>query len=225
MRDECFGIGDHVQCEGTACGRLTALAVDPAKNVLAHLIVDPGRSGPPRLVPARHAHVTADGITLDCTRHQFDAMEPAAVIHIDPAESGAGIDEERRWRRHDEISSWPVFGLGSTVPNPSIGAPAPLPAPTPHVEIEDHVPAGEVRVHEALAVHAADGDIGRAAGVATDPGDKRLTGLLVDEGHLWRHKRVAIPMTLVRSVTEDGIRIRLSKRQIKTLPPVEEEHG
>lgn len=219
MRTEDFEIGADVFCEDTACGRLTAVAIRSASARLAHLIVDPGRSAQARLVRAALAHATKDGIRLRCTRQQFEALEPAVVAHVEPAEAATSLDEERRWRRHDEVSSWPAFGLGPTL-NPSLGTPAPPPVPRPHIEFEDRVPPGEVRVHEDVGIHAADGDIGRVAGVAVESADQRVTQILVDEGHLWAHKRVAIPMGLVRELNDEGITVRLSKRQIKELPPL-----
>jgi sporulation protein YlmC with PRC-barrel domain len=220
MRNENFEIGADVFCEGTTCGRLAAVAVKPANARLAHLIVEPGHGREPRLVPAARAHADQDGISLDCTQRQFEGLEPAVIAHLEPADAATSFDEERRRRRHDEISSWPVFGLGPTVLNPSIGTPAPISGPRPRVEFEDRVPADEVRIHENIGIHAADGDIGRVAGVTVDPGDRRVTQILVDEGHLWGYKRVAIPMGAVRGVDDEGIAVRLSKRQIKDLPPV-----
>lgn len=228
MRTENFEIGADVFCEGTTCGRLTAVAIKRASARLAHLIVDPGHGGEPRLVHAAQAHAADRGIRLDCTRQQFEALEPAVIAHLEPSEpsgpSGSsepttGPDEERRWRRHDEISSWPAFGLGPTL-NPSIGTPAPPPTRRPHLEFEDRIPADELSFHKNLGIHAADGDIGHLAGVGVEPADKRLTQILVDEGHLWGHKRVAVPMRLVRQLDDEGIMVRLSKRQIKDLPPI-----
>lgn len=219
MATEDFEIGADVFCGGTICGRLAAVAITSASGRLAHLIVDPGRGGQPRLVWAALAHTAGKGISLDCTPQQFGAMQPAVVAHVEPDEAGADLDEERRWRRHDEVSSWPGFGLGPTL-NPSIGTPAPPPVPRPHAEFEDRVPAGEVRINENVAIHAADGHIGHVAGVAVECGGKRVTQVLVDEGHLWGRKRVAIPMALVRGLDDEGVVVRLSKRQIRDLPPL-----
>lgn len=217
MRTQGFEIGAEVFCEGTTCGRLSAVAIKAATGRLAHLIVDTHRGGVARLVGVELVRAAEGGIRLDCTQQQFEALEPVAVAHLEPAETAASWDEERRWRRHDEVSSWPAFGLGPTL-NPSIGSPAPPPVPRPKVEFEDRVPADEVRVDKSSGIHAADGDIGHVAGVAVEAGDRRVTQILVDEGHLWGHKRVAIPMGLVRGLDDEGITVRLSKRQIKDLP-------
>src|SRR5690242_18974299 len=135
MATEDFEIGADVFCGGTICGCLAAVAITSASSRLAHLIVDPVRGGQPRLVWAALAHATENGISLNCTLEQFGAMKPAVVAHVEPDEAGADLDEERRWGRHGEVSSWPAFGLGPTL-NPSFGTPAPPPIPRPHVEFE-----------------------------------------------------------------------------------------
>lgn len=78
-------------------------------------------------------------------------------------------------------------------------------------------------MHENTGIHAADGDVGKVAGAAMVPGGERLAHILVDEGHLWGRKRVAIPMGRVQSLDAEGVAVRLSKQQIKELPPVADE--
>jgi hypothetical protein len=47
-----------------------------------------------------------------------------------------------------------------------------------------------------------------------------VTHVLLDEGHLWGHKRVAIPIGVVADV-EHGVRLTLDKDQVRDLPPVD----
>ena len=56
------------------------------------------------------------------------------------------------------------------------------------------------------AVPATDGINGQVQGLVIDPGDHHVTHVLLDEGHLWGKKRVAIPIKVVTGV-EDGIRL------------------
>jgi hypothetical protein len=56
-------------------------------------------------------------------------------------------------------------------------------------------------------------------GLAIDQGSHRVSHVLLAEGHLWGRKEVAIPISAVRSV-EDGIELRLSKKDVADLPPV-----
>jgi sporulation protein YlmC with PRC-barrel domain len=77
-----------------------------------------------------------------------------------------------------------------------------------------------VEVHRGDHVHATDGAIGRVQGLVIDPSDHRVTHILLDEGHLWGEKRVAIPISAVTGV-KDGVRLNLSKDQVRDLPAVE----
>jgi len=55
------------------------------------------------------------------------------------------------------------------------------------------------------------------------PPDSAVTHILLDEGHLWGRKRVAIPIREVTGIDDDGVAVRLTKDQIKELPPVDVE--
>ena len=52
-----------------------------------------------------------------------------------------------------------------------------------------------------------------------NPADDKVTDILLEEGHLWGRKQVAIPVSAVASV-EDGIRLNITKRQVGDLPPL-----
>ncbi len=85
------------------------------------------------------------------------------------------------------------------------------------------MPLGEVDVRRGEHVHATDGDIGRVQGLVIEPGSHHVTHVLLQEGHLWGRKEVAIPITAVTGV-EDGIKLSLSKREVEDLPPVDIHH-
>ena len=87
----------------------------------------------------------------------------------------------------------------------------------------DRVPLGEVEVRRGDHVHATDGEIGRVQGLVIDPGDHSVTHVLLDEGHLWGQKEVAIPISAVVSV-KDGIRLNIAKEDIENLEPVDVDH-
>jgi hypothetical protein len=72
-------------------------------------------------------------------------------------------------------------------------------------------------------MHATDGHIGQLRGLLVDSGDHRVTHVLLDEGHLLEHKRVAIPITAVKEV-DGGIRLTLTKAEVRNLPAFEHTH-
>ena len=50
--------------------------------------------------------------------------------------------------------------------------------------------------------------------------DHHVTHVLLDEGHLWGQKQVAIPISAVTGV-EDGVRLNLTKDEVRDLPAVD----
>jgi len=105
-------------------------------------------------------------------------------------------------------------GLGVGGMMPPIGIPA-----TVTTVVYETVPVGETDVGPGERVHAIDGEIGRVLGFLVDPDDHRMTHVLLQEGHLWGRKKVAIPVSAVTGV-ENGIRLNLTKEQVEDLPPV-----
>jgi hypothetical protein len=93
---------------------------------------------------------------------------------------------------------------------------------TPRHVVHDSVPLGEVSVRRGEHVHATDGDIGTVEGLVVDP-DRRVTHVLLQEGHLWGRKDVAIPIGAVIGV-DGGVRLNITKQDVKDLPPVELDH-
>jgi hypothetical protein len=118
--------------------------------------------------------------------------------------------------------SLPYYGLGSGtgmglgiggmhVGDPNAG---------PEAVVTDRVPVGEVEVRRGDQVHATDGAIGRIRGLVIDPGDHHVTHVLLDEGHLWGKKTIAIPIDAVKDA-KDSVRLTLAKDQVRDLPAVD----
>jgi sporulation protein YlmC with PRC-barrel domain len=204
-----FTIGSEVACSDGVCGELTRVVVDPVARALTHLVVEPrNRQGTGRLVPIELVDPTAEGIRLRCARSEFDALEPAVETQFLPGASGD-------WNYgQEQMLSLPYVGIGMVGMNVGgMGA-------GPQAVIYDRVPVGEVEVRRGEHVHATDGPIGQVQGLVIDPSDHHVTHVLLDEGHLWGKKRVAIPIGAVNNV-KDGVRLSLTKDQVRDLPPVD----
>jgi sporulation protein YlmC with PRC-barrel domain len=116
--------------------------------------------------------------------------------------------------------SWPYYGLGGM---DGVTADA-LAGSTSQTVTYDMVPLGEVEVRRGDHVHATDGNIGKVQGLVIDPGSHHVTHVLLEEGHLWGRKEVAIPISAVSSVEDDGIKLSITKHQVQDLPPVDIDH-
>ncbi len=213
-----FTIGSAVSCSDGVCGDLSRVVVDPVARVLTHLVVEPKHSREKgRLVPVALVSSTSQGVQLACTRAEFDELEEAEETQLLPGGTG-------QWGYgQDQMLSWPYYGLGSGAAL-SMGGSVMMRNPEPLVVTNDRVPLGEVEVRRGEHVFATDGAIGRVRGLVIHPGDHCVTHVLLDEGHLWGEKRVAIPISAVKDAS-DGVRLNLTKDEVRDLPPVEvDEH-
>ena len=188
-----FTIGARASCTDGHCGQVRRLIIDPASETVTHLVIQPGhRQEAGRLVPV-HLVETADReIRLRCTRAEFDSLDHAA---------------ERDMVAGPESSE--IIGRGGVS-----GA-----ALRQTTVLEDVIPVGEQEVGPGEPVHAVDGEIGRVQGFLVSPADDRVTHVLLQEGHRWGRKKVAIPISAVTGV-DAGIRLNLTKEQVGELPPV-----
>ncbi len=215
-----FSIGSSVACSDGVCGELRRVVVDPVARALTHLVVEPRHHATaPRLVPVALAESSADGILLRCTTPEFEALPDAEETRFLP-----GSGDEWGYGPLDTVAL-PYYSLGGVEGGP-LGPMGPIgPAGVgagPQAFTVDRVPAGEVEVRRGEHVHATDGAIGRVRGLVVDPRDHHVTHVLLDEGHLWGQKRVAIPIGAVTSV-DDGVRLNLSKDDVRDLPAVDLE--
>jgi hypothetical protein len=211
-----FAIGSEVECSDGVCGELSRVVVDPVLRTLTHLVVEARhRHGTGRLVPIELVESTGIEIRLRCTIAEFHALEDAEETQFLPGATG-------EWSyQQEQMLSLPYYGLGmGTGMGLGIGGMHAGMDIGPHAVIADRVPAGEVEVRRGDQVHATDGTIGKVQGLVVDPADHHVTHVLLDEGHLWGKKRVAIPISAVTDV-KDGVRLDCTKDQVRDLPPIE----
>jgi sporulation protein YlmC with PRC-barrel domain len=209
---ESFTIGAHASCEDGPCGTVQRVVVDPLARTVTHLVVEPKhRHGPGRLVPVDIAESTPDVVRLRCSTADFEHFDAAEETQFVAGTIGHEAYEP------DQVLSWPYFGLHGG-PAGDVGGVAAVPG-APRTYSQDTLPEGEVDVRRGDPVYATDGPIGHVHGLAIDQDSRRVSHVLLAEGHLWGHKEVAIPISAVTGV-ENGINLRLSKKEVADLPPV-----
>ena len=215
-----FTIGADVSCSDGACGKVTRVIVDPIAESVTHLVVEPEhRRGLGRLVPLSLVDATDGQIQLRRTKAEFEKLDPAEETHFIPGSSGyAGYGP-------GEVGYWPYFGagMGTGVGGLDRGLTGFGGGTVEETITSDTVPTGETDVRRGDQVRATDGDIGRVKGLVIDRGSRHVTHVLLQEGHLWGRKEVAIPISAVTS-TSDGIRLNISKQEVQDLPPVDIDH-
>jgi sporulation protein YlmC with PRC-barrel domain len=203
-----FRIGADASCTDGACGQVSRIIVNPVTREVTHLAVDPKyRRSQGRLVPVDLVDTATGPIRLRCTLAEFQTLRPAeegggGVPDLDATGQLGNPPNQVRWVLgpvHDPGDA----GQGVTV---------------------DYVPSGEVDIRRELTVCATDGEIGQVQGLIVEPGGHHVTHVLLQEGHIWGRKEVAIPIGAVTKIGTLLIHLSLTKHQVKDLVPVDIDH-
>jgi PRC-barrel domain len=220
-----FAIGAEVICEDGVCGSLSRVVVDPVRQVLTYLVVETKqRPRVGKLVPTKLVESSSDSIQLHCNMADFEMLEDAEETELIAGGGGEwGYGE-------GQIMALPYFGLGMGGMGLGMGAAGMAgmdlagAAAGPEAVTYDKVPLGDVEVRRGQPVITTDGPAGRVRGLVIDKSDHHVTHVLLEEGHLWGEKEVAIPISAVTNIDAEGAHLNLSKSDVRDLPPVDVEN-
>lgn len=187
-------IGAEVLCPDGQCGSTVCVILDPIQERVTHLVVQEKQfPSTLRLVPVQLIGDTSAGrVELEVTTEEFHGMEPFL--------------EGKLLSSHQRIASamlWPYVD-----PATAIGP--------EHLQM----PAGKIAVLGETPVRATDGSVGRVEEFLLNRDDGKITDLVLREGHLWAHKDVAVPVAQIKTMRQDGIDLKLSKRNVQELPRI-----
>jgi sporulation protein YlmC with PRC-barrel domain len=186
---QTFKMGAHVDASDGRCGHLTAVILDPADQSLTHLVVEPG-----------HHEERARLVPVDLLASVDDDLIglDCTKLEFEQLDSAADVTLAPEYRA--ALSSRPLAHHRQTMSS-------------------DYVPPGKVEMRRGDPVHASDGWIGAVQDLVVDPVDHHVTHVILQEGHVWGRKDVAIPIGGANCVG-DSIRVDLTTQEIKALPPV-----
>jgi sporulation protein YlmC with PRC-barrel domain len=219
-----FRIGADASCSDGACGQVSRIIVNPVTREVTHLVVDQKhRNGPGRLVPVGIVDATTGQIRLHCTLAEFQALRPAQETEVVPDLDPTGPHDSHSLPGVNVLPlPLGVFGMsGAAEVRRDLGPGRPE---TPQEVTVDSVPFGEVDIRRELTVCATDGEIGQVQGLVVEPGGHYVTHVLLQEGHTWGRKEVAVPIDAVTKLGTLLIHLSLTKRQVKDLPSVDIDH-
>jgi len=210
-----FRIGADARCVDGVCGKVIRVVVDPVARAVTHLVVEPRHwPGLGRLVPLDLVDAaTPKEVRLRCTRAEFDELRFAEDTHFAPA---TRLDQHPGYSA-EQLLMLPYYsrGIGEGMPQAQEDEPT---------GTYGSLPPGEVGVRRDERVHATDGEIGRVEGLVIDPGSHHVSHVLLQVGHLFGRREVAIPIGAVTGVV-DGVQLNITKQQVENLPPVNIDHA
>jgi sporulation protein YlmC with PRC-barrel domain len=212
-----FDIGASVTCAGhTTLGQVKRVVADPLARCVTHLVIGAHhRQADDRLVPIAMAHASGDGVVLSCGAAEFQAMRPAVETEFISGsldESGYGPEETYLWPNY----GLSLGGMGTAGFRTSARA---FDGLVGHAISSEQVPVGDVQFRRGCDVIATDGTVGHLHGLITDPDTSQITHLLLQHGHLWGHREMAIPIRCVTTM-EDNIQLNVSTSEVDKLPDV-----
>ena len=219
-----------VSCVDGAAGALQDVIIDPGTRRLTHIVVVPhGHDERARLLPIDTARAetvadrtepretAADSIALNCTLAALTGAEPiqeSAYLRMGELVTG-GPD----WAVGiQEMFSLPEYGsLGPEV----MGAGMAMEYDQ-HVAVSYHrIPLGGVEIRRASSVTSSDGHhLGHVIGFVVDAQDT-IAELILEHGHLWTKRMVAIPGPAIERCETDELTLSLSADRVggfKSLP-------
>ena len=191
-------VNAEVYCTDGYCGRSTHVILEPATEKVTHLVVRE-KQWPHVEVLVPVAAVTAttpDSINLRYTRDRLARLQH--FIETEYVEVGI-----------------PRYAGGTYLMEPYA-------YPEPEVLTVQHesIPFGELAVRRGTRVEATDGYIGQVDEFLVNPGDDRITHLVLREGHLWGQREVTIPVSQIERIAEDAVYLNLDKHSVEALPAI-----
>jgi uncharacterized protein YrrD len=202
-------LGGKVQCTDGPFGDLADVVVDPIARRVTHLVVQPHKHHErARLVPVERASAAGDGIALDCSVADVEALDPvheSAYLRV-----GEFPAADPDWEiGTEDVLALPVYqemdGMGTVID------------PDAHVIVNyDRIPKHEVEVRRSSSVVSEDGHhLGHVEGFLVGAGE--IADIVLERGHLWGHRVVVIPAAAIASVENDRVTLSLSKDAVGLL--------
>jgi len=194
-----FPLNAKVECTDGSCGESVTVIVNPTTEKITYLVVNQ-KNFPrpiPRLVSVDMVEETSSRlIKLTCTAAELAEMEEFVETQF--------IETQR-------VEGHPV--------SPSYSLPYVMPAETLATPLEvERIPPGDLAVRRGTTVEATDGYIGTVGELVVDPETEHVTHIVLQEGHPWEKKEIALPLSTIDFVQATTVYLKLDKAEVEQLP-------
>jgi sporulation protein YlmC with PRC-barrel domain len=192
---------NSVRCIDGPFGELADVVIDPTSRRVTHLVVEPHRrDGVARLIPIELVAPESGrgAVSLRCTvedARRFPHVQEFAYLRL-----GESPANDPDW----DIGIENVLALPYYHAYAELG-PQPFEFETSVSMTYDRIPKGDVEIRRASEVKSSDGQrLGHVDGFLIDV-DDQITHLVLERGHLWGRREVAIPIGSVSRVVTDSV--------------------
>jgi hypothetical protein len=213
-----------VLCADGAFGRLADVVIDRGTLRLTHLVVVPHDGDDrPRLATIEGARTAAgsEGVLLACTVAELGESESIQEsVYVRPGDFPAGGPD------------WDL-GIQEIYPSPEYGSLGPeIMGAGMTMEYDEHVavsyhriPKHGAEIRRSSPVTSSDAHhVGHVVGFVIDD-DHRITELVLEHGHLWGKRMVAIPGSAIDRFETDELILSLTGDEVGDLKPLPAHHS
>lgn len=215
----------RVDCADGPFGEMVDAILNARTQRLTHLVVEPDDAhDPARLIPAADAGPQGEGggITIRLTAAEISRLEP--VHRFAYVRLGETPLQDPGWDVGIQDIS-PLPGPESLGPE-AFGAGITTASYDQHVAVSFHrIPDGTVEIRRASAVASTDGShLGHVVGFVIQEDQELLTHLILEHGHLWGKRQVAIPAGVIERLENDAVTVSLTSDQVGELESLPHHH-
>lgn len=195
-----FPLNADVHCLDGLCGRSSYVVLNPITEQITHIVVQEKQpSRVERLVPVILVSQTAaEVILLNCTLHEFSALEPFNQIEF-------------------------VYGdLPHHATDPSLTLLWPYAVPAKRIVDEKirPIPPGDLAVRRGARVQATDGRVGQVDEFLVDPESGYITHLCVRESRRRGDCRACIPVSEIAEIKEEVVHLKVDKKAVECMASI-----
>lgn len=203
-----------IECADGMFGELADVIIDPRTQRLTHLVVQPpDQHERARLVPIDRAQFDAasNRVALDCTVGQIYEVTPLQGSEYLPLGQRPAENPEWDIGIEYEFELPPYQSLGVN----ALGAGMGTVDDDPHVTVTyDRIPKGMVEIRRESGVTSSDGKhVGHVVGFVVSD-QEQIEQLVVEHGHLWTKREIAIPVRSIDRVECDEVVLGLASDQV-----------
>lgn len=208
-----------VHCVDREFGELADVVIDPRSRQLTHLVIQPpDLDGHARLVDIADARDESGpgGVSLACTSTEISRLDPIQEsAFVQPGELPTGdtdwdVGIQEMYALPESGSLGPeILGSGMTLDYDQ------------HVVVSYHrVPKGAVEIRRESPVSSSDGHhLGHVVGFAVD-NRNAIVHLVLEHGHLWGKRQVAIPGSAIERLRNDELTLCLTSEAVGAMKPL-----
>ena len=203
-----------VVCVDGECGKSSHVIIERNSQKVTHFVVKAGNllDSHKYLVSVdRVVRTTPKSIALDCTKKELTAMPSFTQMQFFNPITG-------RYEALSDFSDEAIASRNSYLmwSDPSMVADTGTDLFSVPIE-EELIPEGEIAIHRGASVEATDGHIGKVEEFLIDSGDRHITHLVLEKGHLWHKKELTLPISAIARMDEDYIYLNIDKATVKSV--------